>query len=36
MDSPIYLALMFFAVISVLQMIIGLPFSYYSTFVIEQ
>ncbi len=34
--SPIYLALSFFAVISLLQMIVGLPFSYYSTFVIEQ
>ncbi len=35
-SSPIILALAFFGSISVLQTIIGFPFSYYGTFVIEE
>jgi STE24 endopeptidase len=35
-DSPILSALVFFGIIGVLSAILGLPFSIYSTFVIEQ
>ncbi len=35
-ENPIVLALAFFGSISVISTIIGLPFSYYSTFVIEE
>jgi len=35
-DNTIYLALLFFGVISLIQTLIGLPFSYYSTFVLEE
>ncbi|MGB0839846.1 MAG: M48 family metallopeptidase [Chitinophagales bacterium] len=35
-ENPIYLALMFFGTFSVLSSIISLPFSLYSTFVVEE
>jgi len=35
-ENPIVLALAFFGSISVVSMFISLPFSYYSTFVIEE
>lgn len=35
-QNPVLLALAFFWIISFVQTIIGLPFSYYSTFVIEE
>jgi len=35
-DNAIILALMFFGVISVISTLVSLPFSYYSTFVIEE
>ena len=35
-DSEIFLALAFFGCISIAQLIISLPFSYYSSFVIEE
>ena len=35
-QNPVLLALAFFGIISFVQTIIGLPFSYYSTFVIEE
>jgi STE24 endopeptidase len=35
-DNSIVIALYFFGIITLAQTIIGLPFSYYSTFVIEE
>jgi len=35
-ENSILLALIFFGIISVVSTIIGLPFSYYATFVIEE
>ncbi|MCP4523215.1 MAG: M48 family metallopeptidase, partial [Candidatus Gracilibacteria bacterium] len=35
-ENPILLALYFFGIISIFQTIVGIPFSYYSTFVIEE
>jgi STE24 endopeptidase len=35
-ENPIILALMFFGCISVISTLVGLPFSYYGTFVIEE
>ena len=35
-DNTIVMALYFFGIITLVQTIIGLPFSYYSTFVIEE
>ena len=35
-DSPIYSALLFFAIIGLLSTLLSMPFSLYSTFVIEQ
>lgn len=35
-QNPIYMALLFFAIINIAQTIISLPSSYYSTFVIEE
>ncbi len=35
-ENPIYMALMFFGIISLIQTIVSLPSSYYSTFVIEE
>lgn len=35
-QNPIYLALMFFGSITLIQIILGLPFRYFSTFILEE